>query len=132
MRAGIAQGFKLTKRGGGQWPRTRLTEPERAARGWLAVAGATLWLLSVGGEAEASGPPSTRPDVTECLGQAPRHRRATRLRLVSLFRQGWNLLLGALLHQRRLPTGRFVPELWPGVAERETNLKGIHEVPLAA
>jgi hypothetical protein len=52
--------------------------------------------------------------------------------LVSIFRQGWNLILGALLNQRRLPTGRFVPEPWPSVAEGETKLRVIHEVPLAA
>jgi hypothetical protein len=132
LRAWIEQGFKITKRGGWQWQRTRMTDPERAARLWLAVAVATLWLLSVGGAADASVPPSTLPDVTEFLRQARRQRRATRLRLVSIFRQGWNLILGALLNQRRLPTGRFVPEPWPSVAEGETKLKVIHEVPLAA
>jgi len=132
LRAWIEQGFKITKRGGWQWQRTRMTDPERAARLWLAVAVATLWLLSVGGEAEASVPPSTLPDVTEFLSPARRQRRATRLRLVSIFRQGWNLILGALLNQRRLPTGRFVPEPWPSAEEREGKLKVMHKVPLAA
>ena len=109
-----------------------MTDPERAARLWLAVAVATLWLLSVGGEADASVPPSTLLDVMEFLRPARRQRRATRLRLVSIFRHGWNLILGALLNQRRLPTGRFVPEPWPSVAEGETNFKVIHEIPLAA
>src|SRR5712692_7804883 len=48
LRAWIEQGFKITKRGGWQWQRTRMTDPERAARLWEAVAVATLWLLSVG------------------------------------------------------------------------------------
>jgi len=86
----------------------------------------------MGGAADANVPPSTLPDVTEFLGQVRRQRRATRLRLVSIFHQGWNLILGALLNQRRLPTGRFVPEPWPSVAEGETKLRVIHEVPLAA
>jgi len=132
LRAWIEQGFKITKRGGWQWQRTRLTDPERAARLWLAVAVATLWLLSVGGEADESLAPSTLPDLTRFLGQAQRQRRATRLRLVSIFRHGWNLILGALLNQRRLPTGRFVPEPWSSVAEGETKLKVMHEAPLAA
>lgn len=109
-----------------------MTDPQRAARWWLAVAVATWWLLSVGGAADASLPPSTLPDVTKFLGPARRQRRATRLRLISVFRQGWNLLLGALLNQRRLLLGRFVPEPWPRVEGRETNLKVIHEMPLAA
>lgn len=132
LRAWIEQGFKITKRGGWQWQRTRMTDPERAARLWLAVAVATLWLLSVGGEADETIAPSTFPDLTTALGGARRQRRATRLRLISVFRQGWNTILGALLNQRRLPTGRFVPEPWPSAAERETKLKVIHEVPLAA
>ena len=59
LRAWIEQGFKITKRGGWQWQRTRMTDPQRAARLWLAVAVATLWLLSVGGMAEETIPAST-------------------------------------------------------------------------
>ena len=40
-RAWIEQGFKITKRAGWQWHRTRLRDPERAARLWLAGAVAT-------------------------------------------------------------------------------------------
>jgi hypothetical protein len=62
----------------------------------------------------------------------PRQRQATRLRLVSVFRQGWQRILVALLHPRPLPIGRFVPEPWPNTEMRETKLKVIHDVPLAA
>jgi len=44
LRAWIAQGCKSTKRAGWQGHRTRMTDPARAARLWLAVAVATLWL----------------------------------------------------------------------------------------
>jgi hypothetical protein len=132
LRAWIEQGFKITKRGGWQWPRTRMTDPERAARLWLAVAVATLWLLSVGGAAEETIPPSTFLDLTAAVAQARRQRRATRLRLVSIFRQGWNLLLVALLCGRRLPTGHFVPEPWPRAADKELKPPLIHDLPLAA
>jgi hypothetical protein len=77
-------------------------------------------------------PPSTLPDVTAVLGQARRPRRATRLRLVSVFRQGWTLILGALLNQRRLPTGHFVPEPWPTTENQELKLPVIYQMPLAA
>ena len=115
LRAWIEQGFKITKRAGWQWQRTHMTKPERAARLWLAVAVATLWLLSVGGEADATIPASPVPDVTALVPTPPRTRRATRLRLVSVFRRGWNLILVALLDQAPLPLGRFVPEPWPAV-----------------
>ena len=80
-----------------------MTKPDRAARLWLAVAVATLWLLSVGGEAEETIPVSTVPDVTALVPGQPRTRRATRLRLVSVFRRGWNLILVALLDQAPCP-----------------------------
>jgi hypothetical protein len=119
LRAWIEQGFTITKRAGWQWHRTRMIDPARAARLWLAVAVSTLWLLSVGGEADAAIPASTLLDVTErCPGQ-PRSRRATRLRLISIFRQGWTTILVALLRQEPLPEGRLVPEPWPAGPARE-------------
>jgi hypothetical protein len=132
LRAWIEQGFKITKRAGWQWQRTRRTDPQRAARLWLAVAVATLWLLSVGGEADATLPGATLLPLPADVLPSRRQRQATRLRLVSIFRQGWMLILGALLNQRRLPIGRFVPEPWPSTATQETKLRVIHEVPLAA
>jgi hypothetical protein len=120
LRAWIEQGFKITKRAGWQWQRTRMTQPERAARLWLAVAVATLWLLSVGGEADEAIPASTVPEVTALIPMALRLRRATCLRLVSVFRRDWTLILVALLEQAPLPMGRFIPEPWPAVtAQRE-------------
>jgi Transposase DDE domain len=115
LRAWIEQGFKITKRAGWQWQRTRMTQPDRAARLWLAVAVATLWLLSVGGEADETIPASTVLDVTALVPQPMRTRHATRLRLVSVFRRGWTLILVALLDQAPLPLGRFMPEPWPTV-----------------
>jgi hypothetical protein len=115
VRAWSEQGLKITTRAGWQWPRTRRSAPDRAARLWRAVAVATLWLLSVGGEADATIPASTLRDVTAWCPERPRTRRATRLRLVSVFRQGWVRLLVALLRQEPLPQGRLVPEPWPAV-----------------
>src|SRR5262245_50790896 len=131
LRAWIEQGFKITKRGGWQWQRTRMSDPQRAARLWLAVAVATLWLLSVGGMAEDSLPVSTLLPLTEADAPPARARRATQLRLVSIFRQGWITILVALLNQRRLPPSRFVPEPWPQ-PDRSNTLRGTHEMLLAA
>jgi hypothetical protein len=92
-----------------------MSAPDRAARLWLAVAVATLWWLSVGGEADATIPASTLLDVTGWCPARPWTRRATRLRWVSVFRQGWARRLVALLRQAPWPVGRFVPGPWPGV-----------------
>ena len=130
LRAWIEQGFKITKRAGWQWQHTHMTQPARAARLWLAVAVATLWLLSVGGEADATIPASTVLDVTALVPQQVRTRRATRLRLVSVFRRGWNLILVALLDQTPLPMGRFVPEPWPAVPVPEEAVPTLPELTL--
>ena len=130
LRAGIEQGFKITKRGGWQWQRTRMTDPQRAARLWLAVAVATLWLLSIGGIAEERIPESTLLPLAADEFPASRPRRATQLHLVSVFRRGWITLLVALSNQHRLPLGRFNPEPWPNAAQENT-LRGTIEMPLA-
>jgi len=132
LRAWIEQGFKITKRAGGQWQRTRMTDPQRAARLWLAVAVATLWLLCVGGAADATVPAETLLPLPGDGFLPHRQRRATQLRLVSIFRQGWILILVALLNHHRLPIGRFVPEPWPCAELRELKLRVNHNVPLAA
>jgi hypothetical protein len=131
LRAWIEQGFKITKRGGWQWQRTRMTDPQRAARLWLAVAVATLWLLSVGGMAEDTLPVSTLSPLADADGPPARARRATRLRLVSIFRQGWITILVALLNHRRLPQARFVPEPWAQSSD-DNSQRGNHEMLLAA
>jgi hypothetical protein len=131
LRAWSEQGLKITKRGGWQWQRTRMTDPQRAARRWVAVAVATLWLLSVGGLAEDTLPGSTLLPLadTDCLPSRP--RRATELRLVRVFRHGWITSLVALCNQRRLPRGRFKPDPWPSTTQDHTR-RGIMDLPLAA
>lgn len=117
LRAWIEQGFKVTKRAGWQWQRTRMSDPARASRLWLAVAVATLWLLSVGGEADQAVPAGTLEDVTAFCPSKRWRLRETRLRLVSVFRRGWIRLLVAILLREPLPEGCFVPEAWPRAPE---------------
>ena len=120
LRAWIAQGVKITTRAGWQWHCTRMSAPDRAARRWVAVA--TVGLLRGGGAADETMPASTLLDVTALCPGHPRMRRATRLRLVSVLRQGWGELWVALLRHEPVPQGRFVPEPWPAgpVWEDET------------
>jgi hypothetical protein len=124
----MAQGCTITQRAGWQWQRPHRTTPERAARLGLAVAVATWGRLRVGGEADATIPARTVPDVTPLVPAPPRTRRATRLRLVRVFRRGWTLILGAGLDQAPLPMGHFVPEPWPAVpvpAQERPSLPGL-------
>ncbi len=117
MRTWIEAGFKDTKRGGWQWHQTKMTDPARASRLWLAIAVATLWAVSVGGEVDATLPCSTLADLPE-THVAVRQRKTTqrsRPRLQSCFAHGLQLIFVALLKGEPLPLGRFLPEPWPTV-----------------
>jgi len=110
LRAWIEQGFKKIKGGGWQWQYTRMTDPARAERLWLAIAIATWWLLAVGGEAEAALPTATLPAVPG----SPR-QQGRRWRWVGIFRHGWSLIVAALFNHQPLPLGHGCPEPWPAV-----------------
>lgn len=113
MRAWIECGFRSTKRGGWQWQQTKMTDPQRAARLWLAIAVATLWVVSVGGETEMALPASSLEDLPLLHVARRRARRAARPRLLRCFRRGVLTILAALLQGEPLPLGCFVPEPWP-------------------
>ena len=113
MRSWIEQGFKDYKRGGWQWHQTKMTDPARAERLWLAMAVATLWVVSVGGEADVSLPVSTL-DALPATHIARRTRQsASRPRLLSCFARGLVAIIGALIRGDGLVLGRFLPEPWP-------------------
>ena len=105
LRAWIEQGFKVTKRAGWQWQRTRMTEPQQAARLWLAVAVATLWLLSVGGMADAAIPDSTLLDVSAALRVQRRQRRVNRPALGQCLSPGLDPDPGGAARPRALAPG---------------------------
>lgn len=119
LRAWIEQEFKRMKRGGWQWQSTRMNDPARAERLWLSLALATWWVLSVGGEAEASVPVTTLPSV---VGAA--RRRGTRWPLIGIFRHGWALILAAWLNHEPLPRGHGVPEAWPDASAQTLRQPG--------
>jgi hypothetical protein len=114
LRAWIECGFKDAKRGGWHWEQTKMRDPRRAERLWLAMAVATLWVVSVGCQAEATQPVSMLDDLP--LSHIARRRAGTERapgRVLSCFRRGRLLLLAALINRQALPVGRLVPEPWP-------------------
>jgi len=113
MRSWIEGGFKDTKRGGWQWHQTKMTDPARASRLWLAIAVATLWVVSVGGQADAPQPCSGLEALPELHIARRTATRRSRPRLQSCFAQGLRRIFVAVLDGRRLPMGRFFPEPWP-------------------
>ena len=103
LRIWIEAMFKDLKRDGWQWQATRMEDPGRAERLWLALAVASIWVVSVGGAADAT---RTASGLAE---DAPRRPAA---RQVSCFQRGLLALLQAALRGQPLPLGRFIPEPW--------------------
>lgn len=111
LRAWCEQGFKCLKRGGWQWQSTRMTDPARAARLWLAMAVATLWVVSVGSDQEDT-PIDELPNLVQpspATASTPRRKRRIRV-----FRRGMIHLLVEFAMTSTLPMPKpLVPELWP-------------------
>ena len=91
-----------------------MTVPARAARLWLALAVATLWMISVGSDLEVGPPPegADLPDLRPLLGLPA----AGKPRRTRLFRLGWLWVLVCQITARPLPLPwRLVPEPWPDI-----------------
>jgi hypothetical protein len=125
MRSWIEGGFKDAKRGGWQWHQTKMVDPQRAERLWLAIAVATLWVVSVGGEADATVPVSSLEALPELHVARRKATGRSRPRMISCFARGLLLIVGTLIRGDGLLLGRFVPEPWPcsPPALRKTNTK---------
>jgi DDE family transposase len=113
LRSWIEAGFKDLKRGGWHWEQTKLREPERVERHWLVMAVATLWVVSVGGEAEATAPgsglealPALHIARRTCQGRS-------QARLLSCFRRGVVQILAGVIRGVAVAMGNFWPEPWP-------------------
>jgi hypothetical protein len=127
LRMWIEHGFEQFKSGGWQWQKSRITDPDRAGRMWLAIAVATRWVVLVGGQEEA-GPVETMPALPRCAGRggmglaslaAPPPRRweggRGAPRLVSVLRKGIAAVVAALIMGRGVIQGRWHPEPWPEI-----------------
>ncbi len=114
LRAWIECGFKDAKRGGWHWEQTKMRDPRRAERLWLAMAVATLWVVSVGCQAEVTTPV---PVLEELPAQHIARRRAgtgrPSGRMLSCFRRGRLVPVAALVNGQELPLGQLIPEPWP-------------------
>ncbi len=111
LRTWIELGFRALKGMGWHWERTRRTDPARAARHWLVLAVATLWVVAYG----------TRAEDAAWLGVAPANLRTAptppppdHVRTLSVFARGIGQLRWQLLRLRRLWTRVWLsPQEWP-------------------
>jgi hypothetical protein len=113
MRSWIEGGFKDLKRDGWEWQKTRMTDPHRAARLWLALAVATLWVVSVGGQADAHLPASSLEDLPPTHIARRTRCHTHRPRLLSCFSRGLICIIDQLIAQDPIALGILLPEPWP-------------------
>ena len=110
LRNWIEQGFKHTKRDGWQWHKSRMLDPARAERIWLAMAVAFLWLAKMGGQSEAKqkAKPQAKPKGNQAGQTRPQDRRT-----MSLFRRGLAEVRALMMTHRRYQNGRWYYQPWP-------------------
>ena len=113
LRSWIEDCFKDLKRDGWQWQNTRMTDPDRAARFWLALAVATLWVVNYGGEVDAHLPASSLELLPPTHIARRTKSRACQPRLLSCFSRGLIQILSTLLLRYPIRLVVFLPEPWP-------------------
>ncbi len=144
LRSWIEGLFKDIKRGGFKSHLTRMRAPQRVERLWLAITVAMIWLVSVGGQANAQlsfsslGALRTPQNTSEtdshqaskanketlaeqasleCQGSSPstgNTQPATHPRHLSCFRCGFLVLLATIFKGDSLPIGQFFPDFSVG------------------
>lgn len=98
LRASTECVYRDLKSDGWQWHHTRLLDPQRAERLWLAMAVATLWMVIKGGEAEnQSSAPHLKPLPDQHTAQS-QPITAKPLRQISCFVLGFLTLMADLLN----------------------------------
>ena len=97
FRSWIESSYRDLKSDGWQWHKTRLREPARAERIWLAMAVATLWTVTVGSEEQSDLSPTLKdePDPNDEANQKSEFRKP--LRTISGFLQGLLTIIADLL-----------------------------------
>lgn len=128
LRSWIECLFKDIKRGGFGWHHTKMECPQRAERLWLAIAVATLWLVSVGGRAEGLTSASSlcpeesrnredchtsKPATCKASSSSTIDRPHSNPRWLSCFRRGALMILAALLKGLSLTPRAFETFVYP-------------------
>lgn len=102
FRSWIECSYRDVKSDGWQWQRTRLTNPERAERQWLAMAVALLWTITLGGEPEAQSHDQLISEKEPSPSMIP-------IRQISCFLNGLLTILARLLMGLPITFGRLFP-----------------------
>lgn len=101
FRAWIECSYRDVKSDGWQWHKTRLRQPDRAERHWLAMAVAMLWMVTLGGEQELTS--------EEALVSGRTFSQSSSTLSVSCFLNGLLTVVAQLLNGQSITLGRLFP-----------------------
>jgi hypothetical protein len=118
MRFWIEDEYKDHKSGGWGWEQTKMSDPKRGERLWLAMAVAMQLVVLVGGREEAGEQEQQRRKAGKGKGKRRVGRPAKPLwrprgREVSCLVRGQHTIKAAVIRGEELPTGHVVAEAWP-------------------
>ncbi len=103
FRSGIECSYRDVKSDGRARQRTRLRNPSRAERQWLAMAVALLWAITLGGEQEAQS-------HEELISDSEPSTSMISIRHISCFLNGLLTILARLLMGLPIAFGRLLPK----------------------
>jgi hypothetical protein len=118
MRFWIEDEYKDHKSGGWGWEQTKMTDPKRAERQWLARAVAMQMAVLVGGQEEAEERERKRRKASQQkgkrrVGRPPKPIQRPRGREQSVLERGQQTMHAAVLAGKEIPNGHVVTEEWP-------------------
>ncbi len=113
LRFWIEPSFQDGKRGLWQGQHSKMTQPRRAERLGLVRTVATLWVVSVAGQAECSLPASSLDALPPTHVARQRAKGRNRRRALSAVTMGLLWLMRIVLGGAPLPRGSFDPQSWP-------------------
>jgi Transposase DDE domain len=118
MRFWIEDEYKDHKSGGWGWEQTKMENPQRAERLWLAMAVAMQMAVLVGGREEAKEQERKRRAALRLqgkrrVGRPPRPLQRPRGREQSCLMRGQQAIQAAVIRGAEVPVGYVVTEAWP-------------------
>jgi hypothetical protein len=118
MRFWIEDEYKDHKSGGWGWEQTKMTDPGRAERQWLARAVAMQIVVLIGGQEEAAEQECKRKQARKRsgkrgVGRPPKPVYRPRGREQSVLMVGQQTIQAAVARGEEIPVGHMVAEDWP-------------------
>lgn len=110
LRSWIEASYRDIKSDGWQWQKTRLREPDRAERLWLAMAIATLWTVTMGSDEPESTPQITQVQGNELDQVPPKFYKKKNYGHLSVFLRGLINIIADLLCGKAIAVQGLFPQ----------------------